>query len=692
MIFFSHLQKHNTTSVLSENIEGYCGDKSVEYLVEYIENTKPGSEGGVSSGPKSVKAKPPSSITRVGDKSNKNNAIGNNKASTDDDVRTKKPNKAKERLKKSTSLEDLRRSSSKSKQPNKKQSSVDDSHYDAKETVEIVEIQQHSNDTKALSDDSSHLYYDSIDHVDDDNYTETEFHLVTKKQRKKKRRSKSRTLDQKRIHHEVSQNFLPHNYTDKNDNGNFAYQSSKRSTRSSENRHRSRRKSVSSVVPSDKISDSDSIHSLPVSSTTPKCKIKKKSTSSGCTPQASYADIAKSPQCNSSTTLNGDSAKWHSSLKTFSNSPSAYSIQNTSGSTTASSFSSSASSSNTGDTPEHSDNSELVSSMAVSSPKGEDSNVASDESCDQLLLTNNNSTNEHTTATTTPDEGSSCVTNGVVECEPTLKRKSKSKTRSTEDDTNNNTSMANKACCNAKTTVNGIDSKTPKDYHSNVNSSNTVCNNSNNVNHNSNNTNTTKVKKPRNKKNKNINNVDDNDTNDNHDVNCCKVEDTLKNGNDLSIEFTLKYVPSTTTKSSETQTDLEGVQVKNNACTRYHGNSNANGCNDVTVEETVVLKSNPSSGVATDGSHSQTSVDKLSHSLPTNNETGQTVLLLNDNSSNSAPSEITVGFDLNEQLLEDATTDASKETQDVQQEIIERSSKYNVTEVIQYVNKSEYLF
>ncbi|XP_065201372.1 uncharacterized protein DDB_G0283357-like isoform X3 [Planococcus citri] len=882
-------KKQNTTSVLSENIEGYCGDKSVEYLVDYIENTKAGGGGGSCNGggngtggafgelgnsstSKSVKSKSvSSSSSRNCDRSGKNGG----KAATDDDVRSnKKPSRAKDRLKKSTSLEDLRHSSSKTKQQqNKKQSSVDDSHYIGKESslietesispvvappapvsnstpidsqtsssddtishqqppdhhrefenLQLLQEHQHQHQQQQQQnvdqqlEHSHNLYYDNLDHVDDDNYTETEFHLVTKKQRKKKRRSKSRssTLEHQKhhnhLHHHssshhshqhhgihdasatasassssLSHNFLPHHYTDKNDNGNFAaYQNSKRSTRSSENRHRSRRKSVSSVVPSDKISDSDSIHSLPVSSTTPKCKIKKKSTSSGCTPQASYADIAKSPQCNSSTTLNGGDAKWHRSLKPFSNSPSsslssssAYSTQNTCGSvTTASSFgsSSASSSSNTGgDSPEHSDNSELTCATTVppssSVVVGVDNDNDNDRSCD-LNCSNVSSPAFNDSAATIVDAASS--TNLLIDdkdsgCSssvndsganestvdvatstpPRRKNKSSTRTKNTNDnnDTNNNATNVVVVCCNGNGNgdcdggSDAIDTtKMPKDYPNNISNSNASNNNNvnnsssnsnNNNNNNSNNTNNTKVKKTRNKKNKNANggggvnvnvhgssaveggggNVDENDiANDNHDA-AAKTSTS----NDLFVEFTLKCAANasatiTTTKCSETQTDLETVEVNNNACTRYHHHhhlnhhnlSNSNGCNDVSVEETIVLKSSCSKSndgtVSSDGSQSMSYVDKLSHSLPIHDETGRASVthVLNDRRcpNSGAPDEINVAFNVDDNVLSMGADDAeavevSKQRQlEIQKEIIERSSKYNVTEVIQYVNKS----
>ncbi|XP_035719544.1 uncharacterized protein DDB_G0287625-like isoform X3 [Vespa mandarinia] len=63
-----------------------------------------------------------------------------------------------------------------------------------------------------------------------------------------------------------------------------------------------RRKSASSMPPSDKSdsSDLDSVHSLPVTSNTSKHNLSKTATSSGGTPQASYADIARMATMNMS--------------------------------------------------------------------------------------------------------------------------------------------------------------------------------------------------------------------------------------------------------------------------------------------------------------------------------------------------------------------------------------------------------
>lgn len=394
--FFASItfQKSPQASILSENIEGYCGDKSISYLLEYIESTKGGGLGAKNSGGGGVKSKSTGYVSKSGG-ADKHRG----RASTDDDIRNSKklPVKAKERLKKSTSLEDLRHvksgggsAANGGKSGSAKQSSVDDSRLatpspgspepsspKAAETATSPAADQLSADER--------VYLDSL-MLDDDNYTEeSEFHLVTKKQRKKKRRSESRSLRPSGARDNGS-------YYEASAVGLGAGAAHKRTSRSSENRHRSRRKSVSSVVPSDKISDTDSIHSLPVSSTTPKCKVKKKSTSSGCTPQASYADIAKSPQYQNSTMLGGGvgggggDAKWH---KGFANS-SSHSSPSSSASSSAScapaigSYSSACSSNVAETTGHNADTPQLV-------PKCEGEHVESDGNCDRLALTHNNS-------------------------------------------------------------------------------------------------------------------------------------------------------------------------------------------------------------------------------------------------------------------------------------------------------------
>ncbi|XP_034183705.2 twenty-four isoform X1 [Osmia lignaria lignaria] len=114
---------------------------------------------------------------------------------------------------------------------------------------------------------------------------ETEFLVVTKKKKsKKQRRSSSGSRAQNLA---TSGSYL-------------------QNSRGFSNEYRTplspelRRKSASSMPPSDKSdsSDSDSVHSLPVTSNTSKHNLSKIATSSGGTPQASYADIARMATIN----------------------------------------------------------------------------------------------------------------------------------------------------------------------------------------------------------------------------------------------------------------------------------------------------------------------------------------------------------------------------------------------------------
>lgn len=118
---------------------------------------------------------------------------------------------------------------------------------------------------------------------------ETEFLVVTKKKKsKKQRRSSSGSRAQNLA---TSGSYL-------------------QNSRGFSNEYRTplspelRRKSASSMPPSDKSdsSDSDSVHSLPVTSNTSKHNLSKIATSSGGNPQASYADIARMATINMSHT------------------------------------------------------------------------------------------------------------------------------------------------------------------------------------------------------------------------------------------------------------------------------------------------------------------------------------------------------------------------------------------------------
>ncbi|XP_043265166.1 dentin sialophosphoprotein isoform X1 [Colletes gigas] len=114
---------------------------------------------------------------------------------------------------------------------------------------------------------------------------ETEFLVVTKKKKSKKQRRSSSGS--------TAQNLTTSGSYLQNSRG---FSNEYRTPLSSE----CRRKSASSMPPSDKSdsSDSDSVHSLPVTSNTSKHNLSKIATSSGGTPQASYADIARMATIN----------------------------------------------------------------------------------------------------------------------------------------------------------------------------------------------------------------------------------------------------------------------------------------------------------------------------------------------------------------------------------------------------------
>lgn len=112
---------------------------------------------------------------------------------------------------------------------------------------------------------------------------DSEFHIVTKKQRKKKRRAASKVPSKPVCY--GNKGFPAHDRSVERDGSRLLYQY--RHGRGSQTSSQPRRKSASSVPPSDKsdTSDLDSVHSLPVASSSSRTKAN--------TPQASYADIAR---------------------------------------------------------------------------------------------------------------------------------------------------------------------------------------------------------------------------------------------------------------------------------------------------------------------------------------------------------------------------------------------------------------
>lgn len=790
-------QKSPQASILSENIEGYCGDKSISYLLEYIESTNAGNLNAKNSGGgNSVKSKTMGCVSKSG-AADKHRG----RASTDDDIRNPKklPVKAKERLKKSTSLEDLRHvksggsSGNSGKSGSTKQSSVDDSHFvttstfsagspepSSTEVVEKVTTPMAINYHQLLAEER--VYLDSL-MLDDDNYMEeSEFHLVTKKQRKKKRRSESRTLHQLK------------NSVRGSDGGTCGYYEAsavglvggaaaayKRTSRSSENRHRSRRKSVSSVVPSDKISDTDSIHSLPVSSTTPKCKVKKKSTSNGCTPQASYADIAKSPQCQSSTMLSGGlggggggggDSKWH---KGFANSSSNSSSSSSSSAScalpTAISSYSSACSSNTGETTT---NHILDTPQPQLVLKCEGEHVEFDGNCDRLSLTynncnvSNNSTLVGSSVDSTDQIMNSSCCNGssrISDAKCGVSNDHIDDNNSSYNSSNNNSSSC--SSCSNNSSINNTSVKSSRSIHENiVNGYNDAENNIDCTNDVANIDLTLKCGGKTNRK------TESDDNNDGatrasssmatsrktkkkrSNVGGESVADTtLENaaGDEMFVEFTLKCSTAVTSATNSfahggnsnnwREQDYSSVVAVTTKCYKTQINSpevtnNASIYNsDVSVEETVVLKCAASKNVRSEDangfSNKRNATDcKLPGPSLLVYEAGTKVLMLPD----AENSRISIQFDVDDELATDCSNNAgdksnkgcnddsiganavatssstsltagsaskividssftqlNKQTSTTIQRVnSEKSGKYNVAEVIQFVNKSKY--
>jgi hypothetical protein len=151
----------------------------------------------------------------------------------------------------------------------------------------------HNRDNSGFKEDFYSVVEASPQHTED----REEFHVVTKKQRRKKQRSRQ---DDRASRHSTSGYQKP-NY-DEDDDSSILSGFNYRSYRSHHQNDRRKCKSTSSMPPSDQSggesSDLDSVHSLPVSSTTKKTTMDQTSTSNGSTPQASYADIARMASVN----------------------------------------------------------------------------------------------------------------------------------------------------------------------------------------------------------------------------------------------------------------------------------------------------------------------------------------------------------------------------------------------------------
>ncbi|XP_046683192.1 uncharacterized protein LOC124369299 isoform X2 [Homalodisca vitripennis] len=272
--------------ITSENIEGFRGGADIDTLMEYIES--------------------PSNILDKASKARANQSNGPRnhvkvRAKEEDSRPIKRRTKEKfqrcnslEEISK-TKLEDLTEESSSERVNGSQQAlsqvqvTVDDTQINKKSTWgDEADVEKSSSTvmkrTKELNKDRN-----SPDAIQD-----SEFHVVTKKQRKKKRRTGcSGRLGGSKQTYYSGRGFPAHDRTlEQGGTSGLLYQYR---SRGEKDNTQPRRKSASSVPPSDKSdsSDLDSVHSLPVSSTTSRTKVGKNSVSGGSTPQASYADIAR---------------------------------------------------------------------------------------------------------------------------------------------------------------------------------------------------------------------------------------------------------------------------------------------------------------------------------------------------------------------------------------------------------------
>ncbi|XP_072754240.1 uncharacterized protein Tyf isoform X2 [Anoplolepis gracilipes] len=302
-----HTQEHNVKVYNAENVEGHRNE-DIDSLINFIENKESKSKKGKTGNPVRVKA---SSGTKP-------------RTREKDTKREQLPSK----LQKSNSLEEISKTKLEDLTTEKSVSSSGASSVSSQhgENVALRRPKQRSTgdttvdsrgDRRSWGTEEGQSIYcndtgedytsrrNSNKKINPEPEHETEFLVVTKKKKsKKQRRSSSGGRAQNLT---TSGSYL-------------------QSSRGFSNEYRTplspelRRKSASSMPPSDKSdsSDLDSVHSLPVTSNSSKHNLTKVATSSGGTPQASYADIARmatiSHNLNMSTIVPGmlNTASWPS--------------------------------------------------------------------------------------------------------------------------------------------------------------------------------------------------------------------------------------------------------------------------------------------------------------------------------------------------------------------------------------------
>ncbi|XP_015119684.1 uncharacterized protein LOC107042938 [Diachasma alloeum] len=287
-----HTQEPNVIVYKAENVEGHQGNEDIDSLINFIENKESKGKKGKTSGGSTVKVK-----TSTGAKP---------RSREKDSKREQLPSK----LQKSNSLEEISKTKledlTAEKSSSSGSSSVSSQHGSVNGTLRRAK-QRSTGDTVADcrgdrrswgTEEGQSIYCNDIG----DEYTSTarrnsnrkinaeieqepEFLVVTKKKKSKKQRRSSSGGRAQNLRSSASYLPRPRGFTNEY-----------RTPLSPE----LRRKSASSMPPSDKSdsSDLDSVHSLPVTSNT-KHNMNKNPPSSG-TPQASYADIARMATINMS--------------------------------------------------------------------------------------------------------------------------------------------------------------------------------------------------------------------------------------------------------------------------------------------------------------------------------------------------------------------------------------------------------
>ncbi|XP_076227629.1 twenty-four isoform X3 [Nomia melanderi] len=285
----NHTRELNVIVYNAENVEGHRNDEDIDTLINFIENKESKSKKGKPGNPVRVK-------TSSGAKP---------RSREKDTKREQLPAK----LQKSNSLEEISKTKLEDLTTEKSVSSSGASSLSSQQgtiNVTLRRAKQRSTGDAAIdsrgdrrswgTEEGQSIYCnDTGDYygsrrnsnkkINPEPEHETEFLVVTKKKKsKKQRRSSSGSR---------AQNLATTGSYLQNSRG---FSNEYRTPLSPE----LRRKSASSMPPSDKSdsSDSDSVHSLPVTSNTSKHNLSKVATSSGGTPQASYADIARMATIN----------------------------------------------------------------------------------------------------------------------------------------------------------------------------------------------------------------------------------------------------------------------------------------------------------------------------------------------------------------------------------------------------------